>query len=110
VLQAPDNPIRSLHVLDLRESMRNGGGPACLRLRVALSDAALAAVDPRFLVDEARLDRLERLVEQWWPERIEAHEIANPDLWDQCTAARAALLALLEIPAEALDAKGFRSA
>ena len=56
VQQDGANPINQLHVRDLRESMRNGGGPACLRLRVPLADAALAAVDPRFRIDERKLD------------------------------------------------------
>ncbi len=101
VLADDANPIRHLHVLDLRESMRNGGGPACLRLRIALSDEALAAVDPRFLVDNAKLDRLEQLVAAHWPERIAAGDVGNPDLWGQCHAAHDALLAALGIsPAE----------
>lgn len=102
VLADGANPIRHLHVLDLRESMRNGGGPACLRLRVALSDTALAAVDPRFLVDAAKLDRLERLVEAHWPDRIAAADVENPALWAQCHAAHTALLAALEISAAEL--------
>jgi succinylarginine dihydrolase len=106
VVQSPDTPIRHLHVLDLRESMRNGGGPACLRLRVALSDAALAAVDPRFLVDDAKLDRLERLVGAHWPEAIAAADIDNPELWSATHAAHAALLAELGIAAEELGYSG----
>jgi succinylarginine dihydrolase len=102
VQQDPANPINHLHVLDLRESMKNGGGPACLRLRVALSDEALAAVDPRFLVDGARLDRLERLVERWWPEAIAPGDLSNPELWSQCHAAHDALLAELGIAAAEL--------
>ena len=102
VQQDPANPISQLHVLDLRESMKNGGGPACLRLRVALSDAALAAVDPRFLVNAAKLDRLERLVEQWWPEAIAPAELGNADLWRQCHAAHDALLEGLGIAAAEL--------
>ncbi|MEX6723778.1 N-succinylarginine dihydrolase [Parapedomonas caeni] len=86
-------PIRRAIVIDVRESMRNGGGPACLRLRVALSPAALAAVDPRFLLDEARCDRLARVVEAQWPETIGPDDLANPDLWRQARAARQALLA-----------------
>jgi len=97
VLADAANPICHLHVLDLRESMRNGGGPACLRLRVALSQSALAAVDPRFLVDDARLDRLERLVEAHWPERIQPADVGDPHLWTQCHAAHHALLAELGI-------------
>jgi succinylarginine dihydrolase len=102
VQKDPANPINHLHVLDLRESMKNGGGPACLRLRVALSDAALAAVDPRFLVDGAKLDRLERLVERWWPAAIAPAELSNPELWRQCHAAHDALLAELAIGASEL--------
>lgn len=43
---AADNPIREAHVVEVRESMRNGGGPACLRLRVVLTDAELEAANP----------------------------------------------------------------
>lgn len=101
VQQAADNPINRLEVLDLRESMKNGGGPACLRLRVALSAEALAAVDRRFLVDDAKLDRLERLVGHWWPEQIAPDDLLLPDMWQQCLAAHRALLTELNItPAE----------
>jgi succinylarginine dihydrolase len=94
------NPISRIDVLDVRESMRNGGGPACLRLRIALSDAALAAVDPRFLLDGPRIDRIARLVEARWPERIAPHDLANPDLWHDADAAWQALLAELGIAAD----------
>ncbi|WP_310474063.1 N-succinylarginine dihydrolase, partial [Sandarakinorhabdus sp.] len=89
-----NGPIRAAHFVDVRESMQNGGGPACLRLRVA---ADPATVDPRFLLDEAKAARLERLVEHWWPETIGPADMANPDLWRQVKAARAALLAELEL-------------
>lgn len=102
VQQDGANPINHLHVRDLRESMRNGGGPACLRLRVPLADEALAAVDPRFLVDERKLDRLERLVESYWPETIAPGDLSHPDLWDACANAHAALLAGLSIKPDEL--------
>lgn len=102
VQQDGANPINHLHVRDLRESMRNGGGPACLRLRVPLTDEALAAVDPRFMLDERKLDRLERLVESYWPEAIAPADLANPDLWGQCGNAHSALLAGLSIKPEEL--------
>jgi succinylarginine dihydrolase len=106
VVQDPGNPISDLHVLDLRESMRNGGGPACLRLRVQLSDEALAAVDARFLVSEARLDRLEALISRWWPARIDPADLSNPELWEDCRAARTALLDELQIDAGELAPGG----
>jgi succinylarginine dihydrolase len=88
-LVAGNGPIRAAHFVDVRESMQNGGGPACLRLRVV---ADPAHVDPRFLLDQAKADRLERLVEHWWPEHIGPSDLANPALWSQIRAARAALL------------------
>ena len=101
VVQDPANPIVALQVRDLRESMRNGGGPACLRLRVPLGEAALAAVDRRFLLDERKIDLLEGVVGRWWPETIAPADLGNPDLMDQCRAARRALLDALGIaPAE----------
>jgi succinylarginine dihydrolase len=57
---AGNGPIRELLVVDVRQSMANGGGPACLRLRVV---AEPEAVDPRFMADEAKLDRLAAVVE-----------------------------------------------
>ncbi len=87
-----NGPIAQVEVIDVRESMRNGGGPACLRLRVAVDDAGYAAIDRRFLLDEARCDVIERIVETHWPERIALADLGSPDLWAQCRTARRALL------------------
>ena len=97
VVAANTNPIRDIRVVDLRESMRNGGGPACLRLRVVVDEAGYAAIDPRFLLDEARLDRIERLVEEEWPQTIAPDDLGLPAMWRQCRVARLALLELLDL-------------
>lgn len=86
-----NGPIARVEVIDVRESMRNGGGPACLRLRVAVDDAAYAAIDRRFLLDEARCDLIERIVETQWPESIALADLGSPDLWAQCRTARRVL-------------------
>jgi succinylarginine dihydrolase len=96
-LVAGNGPIRALHVHDVRESMRNGGGPACLRLRVAVDEAWLPAIDQRFLLDERRWDALHRLVEAHWPERIAPADIGDPAMWQTAWAARRALLAHLQL-------------
>lgn len=85
---AGNGPIRHLFVHDLRESMANGGGPACLRLRVV---ADPATVDPRFIATPVLLDRIEALVRAYWPEEIAVADLASPALWRDCLAARAAL-------------------
>lgn len=86
---AGNGPIRRLEVVDVRQSMRNGGGPACLRLRVVCDPAT---VDPRFLVDEAKLDRIAAVVEAHWPEEIAIADIGSPDLIARIREARLALL------------------
>lgn len=88
---AANNPISRAVVVDVRESMRNGGGPACLRLRVPVDEAARGGIDPRFLLDEARWERLIRTVEAHWPEAIAPQDLTDPALWAQARAAHAAL-------------------
>ncbi|MFN3388858.1 MAG: N-succinylarginine dihydrolase [Allosphingosinicella sp.] len=91
---AGNGPIRQLCVVDVRQSMANGGGPACLRLRVV---AEPEAVDPRFLVDAAKLDRLSAVVEAHWPETIAPDDLLKPELWAQMERGRLALLDALEL-------------
>ena len=89
-----NGPIRRIEVVDVRESMANGGGPACLRLRVV---ADPATVDQRFLVDEARLDVIASVVEQQWPETITPADLAESARVEHVEAARAALLDALDL-------------
>lgn len=89
-----NGPIRHLDVVDVRQSMANGGGPACLRLRVV---AEPAHVDPRFLADIPKLDALAACVARHWPERIAPADLAYPELSAELEKAREALLRLLEL-------------
>jgi len=91
---AGNGPIRRVEVVDVRQSMANGGGPACLRLRVV---ADPATVDPRFLVDAARLDRVAEVVERHWPGEIDHLALQSPALIGDVERARAALLEALEL-------------
>ena len=91
---AGNGPIRRVEVVDVRQSMANGGGPACLRLRVV---ADPATVDPRFLVDDAKLDRLSEIVRNHWPVEIASDDLQRPALARDIEAARAALLDSLDL-------------
>ncbi len=86
---AGNGPIRKLIPVDVRQSMANGGGPACLRLRVVCDPKV---VDPRFIADEAKLDRIAAIISQHWPENIAPGELSDPALVSRVRAARAALL------------------
>ncbi len=87
-----NTPIRAVHFVQVRESMRNGGGPACLRLRVV---ADPATIDQRFLLTPQKADALEALITTHWPEAIGPDDLGNPDLWATAWSARKAVLAEL---------------
>ena len=90
--------VRKTVFVDVRESMRNGGGPACLRLRVPVSAADQAAIHPGYILDEARLDRLARLIETHWPVAVAPADLSNPALWETARGADAALTNFINAP------------
>ncbi|HET6943674.1 MAG TPA: N-succinylarginine dihydrolase, partial [Sphingomicrobium sp.] len=75
-------------------SMANGGGPACLRLRVV---ADPGTIDPRFIVDDSKLDRLSEIVRRNWPVEIDNADLRNAALVRDVEAARNALLDALDL-------------
>lgn len=87
-----NGPIRRVVPVDVRQSMANGGGPACLRLRVV---ADPATVDPRFLLDEAKADTIAGVVERYWPEQIDPADLGDAALAATVAEARARLLEAL---------------
>lgn len=93
-LLAGNGPIRQVRPVDVRQSMANGGGPACLRLRVV---AGPAHVDPRFLLDDARADRIAQVITAHWPEQIDPADIGQPALHRAAADARARLLDALDL-------------
>lgn len=76
----PGSPIDEIQLFDLRESMRNGGGPACLRLRVVLNEAERAAVNSGSLMNDARYQQLTRWVEKHYRDRLHSRDLADPQL------------------------------
>lgn len=91
---ATNGPIRRVLPVDVRQSMANGGGPACLRLRVV---ADPATVDPRFLLTNDKADRIEAVIAAHWPETIAAGELGSDSLASRVVAARLALLDALDL-------------
>jgi len=84
-----NGPIRKLVPVDVRQSMANGGGPACLRLRVV---ADPATIDQRFMADATKLDTIAEVVAAYWPDTITPEQLSDPDLLDKVRLARLALL------------------
>ncbi len=79
-LLAADNPISELKVFDLRESMANGGGPACLRLRVVLTEEERRAVNPAVMMTDTLFNALNDWVDRYYRDRLTAADLADPQL------------------------------
>lgn len=94
-LVAADNPITAVYAVGVRQSMHNGGGPACLRLRVVLSPDELAAIRPGVLVTPALLDDLEACIRRHYRERLALEDLADPSLLAESRRARAECMGLL---------------
>jgi len=97
-LVAEGDPIREVASFDLRQSMRNGGGPACLRLRVVLSDAQLAALRGRVILDRRLHADLSAWVRRHYRDRLTAQDLADAALVDEVRAALKALESVIELP------------
>ncbi|MDN3558214.1 N-succinylarginine dihydrolase [Halomonas maura] len=96
-LLAGHNPIAEVVVKDVKQSMRNGGGPACLRLRVALSAAERAALSGRVLLDDALYAELTAWVERHYRDRLAPADLADPQLATETLTALDELTGLLEL-------------
>lgn len=80
LVTADSNPIAALHVFNLRQSMQNGGGPACLRLRVALTQDEFAALKPEVMLTEALFVTLVAWVERHYRDHLLPSDLADPQL------------------------------
>ena len=94
-----DNPVGRVHYTDVNQSMNNGGGPACLRLRVPLTDAEVSAVTTgaRVFIDDPLLEELETWVKQHYRDRLTFDDFADPALLTEGQTALDELTAILRL-------------
>jgi succinylarginine dihydrolase len=88
-------PLRAVHHLDLRQSMRNGGGPACLRLRVVLTPAEQAALPPGVFLNGSTHAKLTAWVKKHYRDRLAPADLADPQLLTETRQALDELTRLL---------------
>ena len=96
-LLADDGPVAEVKVFDLKQSMQNGGGPACLRLRVALNETELAAVNQGVIMTAPLYGTLTHWVEKHYRDRVSENDLADPTLLVECRAALDELTQLLKL-------------
>ncbi|MBD9414903.1 N-succinylarginine dihydrolase [Pseudomonas sp. PDM16] len=96
-LTSGSGPIREVKVFDLKQSMQNGGGPACLRLRVALKEQELAAVNPGVVMTQELFGTLNTWVDKHYRDRLAESDLADPQLLVECRTALDELTQILKL-------------
>lgn len=90
--------IASVHYLDVRESMRNGGGPACLRLRVVLTPAEAAAIQQGVILTEEKQAALNGWIDKYYRDRLALDDLRDPAFVVELNEAYEALEPILGLP------------
>lgn len=96
LVQDTSNPINKVVVMDLKQSMRNGGGPACLRLRVALNEQEIQAVS-NCIITPALFEDLTAWVEKHYRDELAQKDLADPSLLNESRTALDELTRILGV-------------
>ncbi|WP_168073290.1 N-succinylarginine dihydrolase [Caulobacter sp. SSI4214] len=99
-LASSNGPIGRVDYIDVRQSMRNGGGPACLRLRVVLTDQELAAANPAQRFTPGLHATLADWVERRYRDRLAPADLADPNLLIESREALDELVGILGLGAD----------
>lgn len=92
-----DHPVNEIKVYDVKQSMQNGGGPACLRLRVALNENELKGVNPNTLLDEKLYTTLNNWIDKHYREEIKPEDLGDPNLITEVQTALDELSQILDL-------------
>ena len=94
---AETDEIDELVTMDLHQSMRNGGGPACLRLRVVLTDQEQQAVNPQCWLTDDLADELGRWIDRHYRTELSTGDLADPKLLEESRRALDELTQMLDV-------------
>ncbi len=94
-LLASNTPVKTVHYVNLRQSMHNGGGPACVRLRIVLSDAELQAMHQGVLLTDPLYEQLVQWVTKHYRDRLHPDDLADSHLLDESRSALDELTVIL---------------
>lgn len=97
VVEDRSNPIEAIDFLNLRQSMKNGGGPACLRLRIVLNENELAAMHPGVLFTDELYHKLKNWIEKHYRDRLHPNDLADVQLLVEAQQALDELTTILKL-------------
>lgn len=97
-LTGGNGPISAVHYLDVRDSMRNGGGPACLRLRVVLTEDEAQSMHQGVVLTDALYDALVAWIKGYYRDRLQFDDLKDPAFVQELHEAYSALEGILDLP------------
>jgi succinylarginine dihydrolase len=96
-LTSSNGPIGRVEYVDVRQSMRNGGGPACLRLRVVVTEAEQAATNPAMRMTDTLHARLSQWGSAHYRDTLTPADLTDPALLDESRRALDELTGILDL-------------
>lgn len=97
IICSDNNPIQSMHFIDLKQSMNNGGGPACLRLRVILTEEEIAHIHQPILLTNERIAQLQIWINKYYRDSLSFDDLRDPSLINESYEALEALAKILKL-------------
>lgn len=91
------NLISEIHYIDLRQSMLNGGGPACLRFRVILNPKEQQATNASIFLNETLYQNLKAWIHKYYRDRLEIKDLQDKTLLNESRQALDALTKILNL-------------
>lgn len=97
-----ENPVDQVEFLDLRQSMNNGGGPACLRLRVAMTETEQARIHQGVLFTNELHTQLADWIQTHYRDELHPDDLRDSALLEEVSEAFVELSKILQLPTDAL--------
>ena len=96
-LVAGNNTIDDVYYVDVRQSMRNGGGPACLRLAVPLDSEEKKLVNNKNVLTENLYSDLKVWINKHYREEISPNDLRDVNLMYESFAALDELTNIMQL-------------
>lgn len=97
IVEDKKNPIKEVRYLDLRQSMANGGGPACLRLRIVMTDIQRQVMHQGVRLTSELYEQLKQWIKKHYRDRLSPQDLLDPLLSDETQQALQELTSILHL-------------
>ena len=92
-----DNPVKEMQFVKLYQSMANGGGPACLRLRVVLTEAQIEDLPGGYLLKDETFGILEKWINDYYRDEFHNEQLKDYRIFEESRKALAQLVKILDL-------------